>query len=259
MLAGFQGILFAFLVPENRRLPRLGVCSGSKQGRGSVMEKVFSIFLVLLLSVISAEAKTKHPSRKPKAKSPAPVVKKITSKSMFSTVVIDAGHGGHDIGGIPQNLIQEKGVALDVALRLNRELQKAGFKTILTRRDDTFIPLLTRVAIANAHPEAIFVSIHFDSSPRASACGVSTHFASPAEAPLAGFIQRYLVAATDGTNRGIKPARFCVLRNTQSRAVLVECGFLTNPHDAALAQRASYRQKLAEQIYAGIVAYRNSL
>ncbi|MEI8310078.1 MAG: N-acetylmuramoyl-L-alanine amidase [Verrucomicrobiota bacterium] len=186
-------------------------------------------------------------------------MKKPTRNSTFSTVVIDAGHGGHDAGGIPQNLIQEKGVALDVALRLNRELQKAGFKTILTRRDDTFIPLLTRVAIANAHPDAIFVSIHFDASPRAAACGMSTHFASPGEAPLAASIQRHLMIATGGTNRGIKNARFCVLRNTKTRAVLVECGFLTNPHDAALAQRASSRQKMAAQICAGIVAYRNSL
>jgi len=60
------------------------------------------------------------------------------------------------------------------------------------------------------------------------------------------------MTVTDGTNRGIKNARFCVLRNTRDRAVLVECGFLTNPHDAALAQRASYRQKLAEQICAGM-------
>ncbi|MEI6033016.1 MAG: N-acetylmuramoyl-L-alanine amidase [Verrucomicrobiae bacterium] len=178
---------------------------------------------------------------------------------MFSTVVIDAGHGGQDPGGIPQNIIHEKGVALDVALRLSRELRKAGFNTILTRSDDTFIPLLTRVAIANAHPEAIFVSIHFDASPRAAACGIGTHFASAGEAPLASFIQRYLAATTDGTNRGINNARFCVLRNTKYRAVLVECGFLTNPRDAAMAQRASYRQKQAEQIRAGIVAYRSSL
>ena len=224
------------------------------------MKTAVSIFLVLVLSVFSAEAKTKHPSRKPKPKKAVPaVVNKTVRASVFSTVVIDAGHGGHDLGGIPQNLIPEKGVALDVALRLNNALQRAGFKTILTRRDDTFIPLGTRAAIANAHPEAIFVCIHFDASPRAAACGISTHFASPGEAPLAGSIQRHVMTTTDGTNRGIKNARFYVLRKTIDRAVLVECGFLTNPHDAALAQRASYRQKVAEQICAGIVEYRRSL
>ena len=223
------------------------------------MKTVVSTLLVLLLFVFSAEAKTKHPSRKPKPKKAVPAVNKTIRNSVFSTVVIDAGHGGHDPGGIPQNIIPEKGVALDVVLRLNRELQRAGFKTILTRSDDTFVPLGTRVAIANAHPEAIFVSIHFDASPRAGACGVGTHFASPGEAPLASFIQRHLMTTTNGTNRGIKNARFCVLRNTRDRAVLVECGFLTNPHDAALAQRASYRQKLAEQICAGIFEYRKSL
>ena len=223
------------------------------------MKTVVSIILVLLLFVCSAEAKTKHPGRRRQSPKAVPAVNKTVRNSVFSTVVIDAGHGGHDPGGIPQNIIQEKGVALDVALRLNRELKKTGFKTILTRSDDTFIPLGTRVAIANAHPEAIFVSIHFDASPRAAACGIGTHFASPGEAPLAAFIQRHLMTTTDGTNRGIKNARFCVLRKTTDRAVLVECGFLTNPHDAALAQRASYRQKLAEQICSGIFQYRNSL
>jgi N-acetylmuramoyl-L-alanine amidase len=222
------------------------------------MKTAVSIFLVLLLSVFSAEAKTKHHGRKLKSKKAVPAVNKTTRNTVFSAVVLDAGHGGHDAGGIPQNLLREKDVALDVVLRLNRALQKAGFKTILTRRDDTFIPLGTRVAIANAHPEAVFVSVHYDASPRRGACGISTHFASPGEAPLAASIQRRLITTTDGTNRGIKNARFCVLRNTKVRAVLVECGFLTNPHDAALAQRASYRQKQAEQICAGIVEYRNS-
>ena len=186
-------------------------------------------------------------------------MKKTVSKSAFSAVVIDAGHGGHDPGGIPQNLIPEKGAALDVALRLNRSLQRSGFHTIMTRKDDTFVPLGTRSAIANAHPEAVFVSIHFDASPRRDACGVSAHYAAPGEAPLAAAIERHLTTTTNGTNRGIKPARFYVLRKTAGRAVLVECGFLTNPHDAALAQRASYRQKVAEQICAGIVEYRRSL
>ena len=89
----------------------------------SILKPVVSVFLVLMLFVFSAEAKTKHPVRKPKQKKAVPaVVKKTIRNSVFSTVVIDAGHGGHDIGGIPQNLIQEKGVALDVALRMNNAL-----------------------------------------------------------------------------------------------------------------------------------------
>jgi len=223
------------------------------------MKTVVSILLVLLLSVFSAEAKTKHSRSRHKSKKDVPAVKKTFRACVFSTVIIDAGHGGRDLGGIPQNIIPEKGVALDVALRLNKALQKAGFKTILTRRNDTFIPLATRVAIANAHPEAIFVSIHFDSSPRRGACGIHTHYASPGEAPLAARIQRHLMTTTNGMNRGIKTARFCVLRKTTGRAVLAECGFLTNPHDAALVQRASYRKRLADQICAAIVEYRRSL
>ena len=243
------------------------------------MKTVVSVLLVFLLSTFSAEAKTKHGSKcsskhyskhthkqtsknarsKQQPKKEVCTVKKNLSIATFSAVVIDAGHGGHDLGGIPQNIIPEKGVTLDVALRLNRALQRAGLRTILTRKDDTFIPLNTRVAIANAHPEAIFVSIHFDATSRSTASGIDAFYASPGEAPLAAVLQRHLMATTDGTNRGIKPARFRVLRKTTGRAVLVECGFLTNPHDVSLAQRASYRQKLAEQISAGIVEYRRSL
>ena len=240
-----------------------------------LMKTFVSVMLVLLLSAFSAEAKTKHATAratrhsakhsakhahsKHHPKKDVSIVNKTGVSSGFSAVVIDAGHGGHDPGGIPQNIIPEKGVALDVALRLSRALQRAGIKTILTRKDDTFIPLNTRAAIANAHPEAIFVSIHFDASPRRDACGVSAHYAAPGEAPLAIAIERRLSATTNGTNRGIKPARFYVLRKTTRRAVLVECGFLTNPHDADLAQRGAYRQKVAEQICAGIVEYRRSL
>ena len=227
------------------------------------MKTIVSIVLVLLLSAFSAEAKTKHPHKKhhkkPVAKKTVAPVRKSVRSSPFSAVVIDAGHGGHDPGGIPQNIIPEKGVALDVALRLNRSLQKAGLNTILTRKDDTFIPLNMRAAIANAHPDAVFVSIHFDASPRRDACGVSAHYAAPGEAPLAALIERRLSAISSGTNRGIKTANFYVLRKTTGRAVLVECGFLTNPQDAAMAQSPAFRQKLAEQICAGIVEYRRSL
>lgn len=173
--------------------------------------------------------------------------------------MIDAGHGGHDVGGIPQNLVQEKGVALDVALRLSLAIQAAGLQTYLTRADDTFISLDNRVAVANAHPEAIFVSVHFNSSLRPGARGIETFCSSPGGASLARRIQANLMSLTTGENRGAKRASFYVLRKTKIRAVLAECGFLTNPTDSALAMRSEYRQKLAEAICAAIIAYHKSL
>lgn len=226
--------------------------------RDLILKRGFFILLALLVSVLSAEAKSRRSAKKSRTPSP-PAIQKNYSNTPFSTVVVDAGHGGRDDGGIPQNLLLEKQATLDVALRLDKELKKAGFKTVLTRRKDVFIPLDSRAAIANSHPGAVFISIHFDSSPKRTPRGVDVHYATPGEAPLAATILRHLAKTTDGTNRGIKRARFCVLRKTRSRAVLAECGFLTNRTDADMVRKASYRQKLAKALCTGIVEYRNTL
>ncbi len=187
------------------------------------------------------------------------LVHKSAPARPFSTVVIDAGHGGVDQGGIRQNIVSEKNVALDVAQRLEKFLRKAGLRTVMTRSDDRFVTLDRRVSIANAHHDAIFMSIHFNSARWARARGVETFHFAPSEATLAHRIQRNLVATTTGDDRGVKRARFRVLRQTKIRAVLAECGFLTNPQDAALARNARYRAKIAQQISRAIVEDRNSL
>ena len=176
----------------------------------------------------------------------------------FNTVVIDAGHGGHDRGGIPSNIIPEKGVALDTAKRVKAYLQDAGLRVVMTRSTDDFIPLSQRVAISNEQKNAIFVSIHYNSAPRRGACGIET-FGNSAGLPLARRIQRNLMKTTTGDDRGVKQRVFFVLRKNRKPAVLVECGFLTNPADAARANSAAYRSQLAAQIARAIVEYRRSL
>jgi N-acetylmuramoyl-L-alanine amidase len=92
-------------------------------------------------------------------------------------IVIDAGHGGHDSGTIGAEGIEEKDVVLDVALRLGKLLhERLGTEIIYTRSDDTFIPLETRTAIANKAQADLFLSIHANSSPDASARGVETYY-----------------------------------------------------------------------------------
>jgi N-acetylmuramoyl-L-alanine amidase len=174
----------------------------------------------------------------------------------FSTVVIDAGHGGFDRGGIPSNIIAEKGVALDVARRLRTYLANAGFRTVMTRSGDTFVTLDRRVAIANAQRRAIFISIHFNSARRRGANGIETFYASAKARRLASLIQRNAMKTTSGENRGIKKARFYVLRKSRIPAVLIECGFLTNPQDARRASRGAYRDLLARQIARAIREFR---
>jgi N-acetylmuramoyl-L-alanine amidase len=168
------------------------------------------------------------------------------------TVVIDAGHGGYDRGGIPGQRVSEKEMALDVAQRLKKVLAGSGYRVVMTRDSDVFVPLGTRVAIANSYSNAIFVSIHFNSAKRRGASGIETYFYGRDSLQLASAIHYFVAGGAPSSNRNVRRRGYFVLRKTKVPAVLVECGFLTNPSEAALAQTASYRQKLAEEIAAGV-------
>jgi len=99
-------------------------------------------------------------------------------------IVIDAGHGGHDSGTIGVDGIEEKDVVLDVALRVGKLLHdRLGAEVVYTRSDDTFIPLETRTAIANRAQADLFLSIHANSSPDASARGVETYYLNFTSSP----------------------------------------------------------------------------
>jgi N-acetylmuramoyl-L-alanine amidase len=174
------------------------------------------------------------------------------------TVVIDAGHGGFDRGGIPGQRVSEKEMTLDVARRLKSVLAASGYRVVMTRDSDVFVPLGTRCAIANSYRNAIFVSVHFNSATRSGASGIETYFYSRDSLSLASAIHHYVAGGAPSDNRGVRRRGYYVLRRTNMPAVLVECGFLTNPSEAAYAQNASYRQKLAEAIAAG-VGRRNSV
>jgi hypothetical protein len=141
---------------------------------------------------------------------------------------------------------------LDVAQRLKAILQASGYRVIMTRDSDVFIPLGTRVAIANSYRDAIFVCIHFNATPRSGASGIETYFYSSQSLPLASAIHYYVAGGAPSANRGVRRRGFFVLRKTSIPSVLVECGFLTNPTEAAYAQNSSYRQKLAMEIAHGI-------
>jgi N-acetylmuramoyl-L-alanine amidase len=174
------------------------------------------------------------------------------------TVVIDAGHGGYDRGGIPGQRVSEKEMTLDVARRLKNVLETSGYRVVMTRNSDVFVPLGTRCAIANSYRNAIFVSVHFNSATRRGASGIETYFYSRDSLSLASAIHHYVAGGAPSDNRGVRRRGYYVLRRTNMPAVLVECGFLTNPTEAAYAQSGSYRQKLAEAIAAG-VRRRNSV
>ena len=176
-----------------------------------------------------------------------------SAQTRFTTIVIDPGHGGFDRGGIPGQRVPEKNMNLDVSLKLKPILEKAGYRVIMTRTTDIFVPLGTRVAIANSYPNAIFVCVHFNSASRSGASGIETYFYSTESAPLAASIHSAVVGGAPSENRGVRRRGYFVLRRTTIPAVLVECGFLTNPTEAQYALSSAYRQKLAQEIARGIV------
>jgi N-acetylmuramoyl-L-alanine amidase len=180
---------------------------------------------------------------------------KKTSKS-FTTVVVDAGHGGKDSGAHRRYGPPEKVVALDVAQRLERKLRESQLKTVMTRSSDVFIPLNERVSIENSQKNAIFVSIHFNDSRRRGIRGFETYYHSGAASELANRIQAKLMTIPNSANRGVRTANFRVLRMANYPAVLVECGFLSNRADGKQARDWEYRELLADRIAEAIVEQR---
>jgi N-acetylmuramoyl-L-alanine amidase len=181
---------------------------------------------------------------------PAPVE---AASPRFYTVIIDAGHGGFDRGGIPGQRVSEKFMTLDVAQRLAKQLRRAGYRVVMTRDSDVFVTLGDRVRIANSYRDGIFVCIHFNSATRAGANGIETYYYTNQSASLAANIHRQVVAGTTTDNRGIRQRGYYVLRRTAIPAVLVECGFLTNPMEAGMVLQSSYREMLAQRIANGVM------
>ena len=180
---------------------------------------------------------------------------KNTSKT-FSTVVVDAGHGGKDSGAYRRYGPPEKMVALDVAQRLNRKLRESQLKTVMTRDSDVFIELNDRVAIENTQKNAIFVSIHFNDSRRRGVRGFETYYHSGASFDLANGIQAKLMTIPNSKNGGVHTANFRVLRLASCPAVLVECGYLSNRSEGNQARDSEYRELLADRIAEAIVEQR---
>jgi N-acetylmuramoyl-L-alanine amidase len=180
---------------------------------------------------------------------------KDTSRT-FSGVVIDAGHGGHDSGATTRYAGREKDAALDVALRLRPKIEAAGFRTVMTRDDDTFIPLDKRAAISNREGNVVFVSIHFNYARRSRVRGSEVYFNARCAAPLARNILDQICSIPGTSHRGIRKASFRVLKKNSYPAVLVECGYLTNPSEGRRCATGMFRERVAQAIFEGLMIQR---
>lgn len=199
------------------------------------------------------------------------------------TVVLDAGHGGTDPGTQGQARYQEKSLTLDVTKRVRAKLRACQVNVWLTRDRDTFVPLEERCSRSGRLGANLFVSIHFNATRNTATCGIETYIVPSAGYPttaeeerqrvstrvvacpgnrydganavLAHFLHKGLLAQTRAEDRGIKRARFYVIRNATCPAALVECGFLSNAREAGRIGSEAYRDQLAEGITRGILTY----
>lgn len=208
---------------------------------------------------------------------------RIPNLQPLHTVVLDPGHGGHDRGAV-NRYGAEKNYALDLSRRIRPYLQQAGYRVVITRSRDQFIPLEGRPAIAGRLGDGtIFVSIHFNSAGQTSsrATGFEVFTLTPRGAPnshddfvtrrsfspehghrmdhssqiLATSIHSAMLGRVPMFDRGVKRARFAVIRRATTPAVLVENGFMSNPQEARKIHSAAWRERLAESIAMGIISY----
>lgn len=167
----------------------------------------------------------------------------------FSTVILDAGHGGKDSGTRGRGAFDcEKNLALDMVRRVQGQL-RPGFRVVQTRTSDRFVELDDRVKFANRYGDAVLVSLHFNDGPRRLA-GPETFYWRVDSYSLARRVQRNLSAAApiENGNRGLTRRRLRLTRNPAIPCILVECGYLTNRGEASLLKSTRYRDKLARAI-----------
>lgn len=184
-------------------------------------------------------------------------------------VLVDAGHGGHDGGAVANGGI-EKHLTLAIAKRLRDDLIAAGLRVVMTRENDTFLPLEERAALTKKHGAEAFVSVHINTDGSGSAAtGIETYFAgkpslsamrktgqtgenATTSEKLAATVQRCVCEETQADNRGTKERDYVVIEEASCPAVLVECGFLTNSEEATRLKDTKHQEKIARGIAAGV-------
>jgi N-acetylmuramoyl-L-alanine amidase len=170
-------------------------------------------------------------------------------------VVIDPGHGGPDVGAT-RNGIYEKDITLAMSKQLGRILQQMGYAVVYTRTEDIDLDLEPRVQIAENARASAFVSVHVNSldANASQVSGVETYHAPGASLgkSLAEFVHDQILAGTGANDRGVRSARFYVIRNTSMPAILVETGYITNPSEASKLVNGAYQERMADAIAKGV-------
>ena len=189
------------------------------------------------------------------------------------TVIIDAGHGGEDCGTIGTSGVYEKDLNFEISMKLGDYLTAAGYNVIYTRTEDRLLytdaenikgirkisDLKNRVAIANSYSDAIFVSIHMNSYGASSCHGLQVYYSKNAEGSrtLAESVQTSVKNKLQhSNNRTVKEgSELYILENSSNPAVIIECGFLSNPEECEKLSEKEYQKELSFAILCGIIDY----
>lgn len=271
---------------SNGQTFRISAQGRSIEGRPGAKELLINgVKYVLCFPMYSREGKTLI-SAMDVVKIIEPIMRpqKIASSGTVNTVVLDAGHGGHD-SGARGPLGTEKDATLDVVLRTKKLLLANGYQVRCTRTTDVFIPLEERAAFANRIPNSIFVSIHFNKSNTGGGTGLETYCLAPRGVPsmdeenlsysdfqlhpghardpenvaLATTVHASMIRSLGLPDRGIKRARFLVIKNIKVPGILVEGGFMSGQDDMRKIASPEYRQRMAQCIFEGINRYKQAV
>ncbi len=227
----------------------------------------FFIFLIVLASCSSTrytERNYTYPKRRvPIALPVKPPVKTTPPwKASRELIVIDAGHGGEDMGtrSLSGPKYEEKSLTLSTSLLLRTYLKQMGFEVKMTRTHDCFIALDQRTCFANDNNPQLFVSLHYNSAPSKEADGIEIYYFKSTEDKkrseqsrvLAESVLKRMITNTSARSRGVKHGNFAVIRETKMPAILIEGGFMTNSEEMDKIKDPSYLKQIAWGIAQGI-------
>ena len=234
------------------------------------IKRALSLLMTLIISALFTATVLIHVDANTHALTEAG---KDNSVKKITTVIIDPGHGGEDPGAIGSDGVYEKDLNLSIAVLLKEELSAKGYEVILTREEDRMLysqdenikgmrklsDLKNRCAVANQHPEALFVSIHMNTFGASEYSGLQVYYSKDNDEGklLAASVQSTVKDQLQGENhRNIKRSEgMYLLDNIASTAILIECGFLSNPEECKKLAEKEYQKQLSLSIACGIINY----
>lgn len=242
----------------------------------------FFLLAILLMGLTACSPKVQTPMREPvvspsytplvpseylafgpKSDAPPEIIRNRIPKPLL--VVIDPGHGGQDLGTTSKYnpTFHEKAVNLITAQVLQTYLQQMGFRTLMTRQSDLFIPLKKRSQFANDQNADLYISVHYNSAPVENAHGIEVFYynseenkkKAAASKEMAKYVLEEVIKKTGAKSRGVKHGNLAVIRETQMPAILIEGGFFTNQDEFNKIRDPSYVRKIAWGIAQGLSQY----